>query len=334
MKKILITGAGGFIGSHVVNHLLADGEKPERLRLLISENSKIDKLFTTPLEIVRGDIRNKAFVKKAVEGVEIIYHVAALSGLKGTTYRDYKEVNVDGTQNLLDASSKNKLQKFVFFSTIAVYGLPAWTGDIINWDETHKKTYSEVYGQSKYEAEKRVLKLYDRVKMPYTIIRPTSVYGPRDKGQLYELYKAIKNHTFVMIGNGKNKMDYVFVKDLVKGARLAQLSSSQASEYILGGDQPIEFSSIVRFVAKSIDTKIFPLSIPTSLGLALANITQGVAKIMGIQAPLFPTRVRVMTTNYYYSIRKAKKELNYRPVVSFEKGIMITGNWYLKHQYL
>lgn len=333
-NKILITGAAGFIGSHLVDFLLEDREPANRLRLLITENDSTEFLPVKNLDIIRGDIRNKGLVKRAMEGVTIVYHLAALSGFGGNTYKDYKEVNVDGTQNLLNVCRGKDIQKFVFFSTVAVYGLPPWVGEIVNWDENRPKAPTEMYGKSKFESEKKILQAAAKYKLPYVIIRPASVYGPRDKGQLYGLYKAIKNHYFIKIGNGKNLMHFVYVKDLVKAARQAQLTNRREADYIIVSDMPTPFNDVVKYVAASINQTVPNFYIPKDIGLVLSKIMNIFGNIIGIKSPLFPTRVKVMTTSYSYDINKARMEIGYNPQISFRKGALLTGKWYLKNRWL
>jgi len=333
-NKILITGATGFIGSHLVSFLLERGLPVNRLRLLVSENSSLKFLPKKNFDILRGDIRNENFVNKSMAGVETVYHLAACSGYKGKTDLDYLEVNIDGTQNLLNACKGKGIQKFVFFSSIAVYGLPAWTGDIINWDENHFKMPSEIYGKSKLEAEKRVIKAYERWDIPYTILRPTSVYGPHDTGQLFELYRAIKKQQFITIGNGKNLMDFVYVKDLVKGAYQAQMYKAKTSDFILAGKKPITFREIAKVVSESINESIQNIYIPKQIALFLSYILDVSGKIIGVKSPFFPSRVRTMTTSYYYNSNKARSAIGYNPKVSFMQGANITGKWLIKNKVI
>jgi nucleoside-diphosphate-sugar epimerase len=330
MSKILITGAAGFVGSHLVEYLLSQGVKRKDLRLFIKKRESLKNLPDVDFDIIESDVRNKNAVKKAVEDVDVIYHLAAITVFDGKTYEDYKVVNVDGTQNLIDAVKNNRIKKFVFFSSIAVFGLPAYVGEIINWNENQPKRYAEDYGKSKYEGERRILKAHEEHGFPYVIIRPTTVYGPRDKLNLFELYKAIKGHYFFFIGDGKNKMDYVFVRDLVRGARQAELSKIKAADYILGGGKPISFKNVVKFVSKSIDVPVPNIHIPKQLGLGASYMIESMGRFIGIRFPLFPTRVKVMTTHCYFDISKAKKEISYNPSTSFKEGTQITGKWFLE----
>lgn len=331
--KILITGAAGFIGSHLVDLLLQEGVPVNKIRLFIPKDESLSNLPKEKFDIVRGDIRDKTTVKAAMQGIDIVYHLAARIDFNGKTYEDYKDVNVDGTQNLLDECSKN-IKKFIFFSSIGVFGLPAGIGDIINWDENHPKTYTNFYGESKWEGEKRVMEVHNKKGLPYAIIRPASVYGPREKGPTLALYKAIKNHQFIMLGNGLNKMHYVYVTDLVKAARLAEKSSEKTGDYIIGGSEPTTLKEIVSDIAESINEKIPNFYLPKNLALILSYAMDFTGKLFGIKSPLFPSRVKTMTTNYFYNINKAKKKLGYNPKVNFRKGAMLTGRWYTQNNLL
>ena len=332
MKKILITGAAGFVGSHLVEELLASGEPLERLRLFVFNEESLENLPQDKFEIIRGDIRDKKAVKRAMKNVDVVYHLAAMTVKQNRTYADYKSTNVDGTKNLLDECIGKKISKFVFFSSISVYGLPAHVGEIKNLDESHPKKYAEDYGRSKLEAEKLVITANDKYKIPHVIIRPTTVYGPRDHQSLIELFKAIDKRYFIMIGDGENKMDYVFVKDLVKGARQAQLSSKKSEDFILGMGKPVKFKKIVKLVSKSLGRNNHYISVPKELGLVVGGIFSFFSNISGIRFPFSSKRVKVMTTTCFFNINKAKREIEYNPSIGIEKGVNITAKWYLKNK--
>lgn len=331
--KILVTGAAGFIGSHLVDLLLAEKEKVSRLRLLIRGTDSLENLPSKNFDIVRGDIADRDFVKMAMNGVEVVYHLAAKIDFDGT-WSEYKETNVDGTANLLDACKKGKVRKFINFSSIGVFGLPAGVGDILGWDEDHPKTYSNLYGRSKWEAEKLVMKAHEKKGIPYVTIRPASVYGPREKGPTYELYKVIKNNRFLPIGNGENKMHYVYVADLVKATRQAEKSKVEAGEYIIAGAEPTRFKDVYKYISESIGKKPSKIYIPKTVAMTAAYGFGFLEKITGRKMPLFPSRVRTMTTNYYYNIDKARKEIGYDPKITFKKGAQITGKWYSENGWL
>lgn len=334
LTKYLITGAAGFIGSHLVDLLLSEGVVPAQLRLIVKPGEALDNLPAEKFEIIFADIRDKKAMFAAVKDCDVIYHLAARIDFDGQTYAEYKDVNVDSTSYLLSAAQKYGVKKFVFFSSIGVYGLPAGIGDIEGWDETHPYTYTNFYGQSKWEGEEVVRAAHKKSGLPYAIVRPASVYGPREKGPTLALYNAVKHHQFLMIGDGTNKMHYVFVKDLVKGARLAEQSALADGEYILAGPEPLPFKEIVECITTSIGERPGSISLPTPVALLMSYGCQFVNTVTGIALPLFPSRVRTMTTTYWYKISKARKNIKYNPQTSFKRGTQITGEWYLKKGWI
>jgi nucleoside-diphosphate-sugar epimerase len=333
-ENILVTGAGGFIGSHLTDYLLEEGVSKNNLRLFVWNKADDLNIRHEDLQIIKGDIRDKRAVKKAMENINVVFHLAAKIDFEGKTYDEYKSVNVEGTQNLLDECERDKTSKFVFVSSIGVYGLPADIGDINGWDEEHPKNYTNYYGKSKYEAEKCVIRTAGNKGFPYSIIRPASVYGPREKGPTLALYRAIKNHTFMLVGNGENLMHYVFVRDLVEGIRQAQLSKKSEGDYILAGARPTKYKDVVKYVANSVNENTTSFIIPKWLALAVSYPIKYLSVAVGKEPILFPSRVKTMTTTYYYDISKAKKELDYNPKTTFKEGSKVTGRWYLENGYL
>lgn len=332
MNKILITGAAGFIGSHLVETLLENNIPVERLRLFVLKNEPLDNLPKLNFDIYKGDIQNEADVTKAMDGVSLVYHLAALTidGAKYFTQEEYTAVNVQGTENVLKACKKEKT-KIIFFSSIAVFGLPAWVGDINNWDETRPKNPKEIYGESKLEAEKKIVDANKKWGIPYIILRPTSAYGPRDKRNLLELYNVVARRIFFYIGNGNNKMDYVYVKDITQAAYLAGKSKKINDDYIIGAGTPVTLNEVVLSVAKSINVPVPNIHVPKKIALWLSFVIEKTYLAVGMKPILFPARVKVMTSNCYYNIAKAKKNLGYKPAFSFEKGAKITGKWLLEN---
>jgi len=311
MKTILVTGAAGFIGSHLVEKLLQN--KENRVRLVVAPFDSLKNLPFGTYEICVADIRDKNSLKNIVKGVDVVYHLAALTMKRHYTEKDYFDTNAQGTENLLEVLKKERIKKFVFFSSIAVFGLPAYVGDMNNLGESAEKKAPEVYGQSKLKAEHILQEYHKKYKIPYTIIRPTTVYGPKDTQNLAELYQVINKGMFFLLGSTRNMMDYVYVKDLVAGAILAANTMPVATDYILGGGKPHSLREIGNGVAKSIHKSIPQFSIPLPIALAAAYVMSHTFKAFGKVSPIFPDRVRVMTRNCYFSIKKARKEKGYKP---------------------
>ena len=316
MKKILITGAAGFIGSHLVEHLLNDGVKPKNLKLFVHYKDSLKNLPKKNFEIIKGDICEASIIKKSMKDVDVVYHLAALTLKPEYSEVDYFRVNVEGTKNLLTSAESQKVKKFIFFSSVAVYGLPSCADDIVNFNEMHPKSACEVYGKSKLVGEN----LVSKSKIPTVIIRPTTVYGPYDHQSFPDLVKSIKNHQFFIIGNGENKLDYVFVKDLVRAARLAEKNKKTKQDYIIGGGA-ITINEIAKAIPEITKSWILPIHIPKDIAFIISYFTQF------LNFPLYPSRVNAMTSNFYFDLSKSKKEIGYVPHFPFKKGSRLAIKW-------
>jgi nucleoside-diphosphate-sugar epimerase len=325
MGKILITGASGFIGSHLVDLLIQEKVPVKDIRLFILNGESLENIKHKNVEIVWGDILNIHDAKNAMKDIDIVYHLAAFTTGKDDSKFD---VNWMGTRNLLKNKTQ-KLKKFILFSSIAVYGLPSFLGDNTNISEKSPMKLVGGYAKSKFKAELELLKEHKRSGLSYTIIRPTTVYGPRDKAGIYQLYKAIKSGLFIRIGNGKNKVDYVYVTDLVKGARLAEVKK-RSGDYIIGSCHPISFNDLVDCVAESIDNSVPNFYLPRSIALLIGKIADMSTKTFRVRLPISYDRVKVMTANYYFDCTKAQRELGYKPRVKFIEGARRTAQWLIK----
>ena len=328
-KKILITGAAGFIGSHLVDRLVKQGISPHNLRCMIAPWDSLDNLSQhSDLEVVRLDIRNRKQLIQHVKGCSVIYHLAAKTDFLGKSYEEYEEVNVLPTRWLYEVAAKAGVKKFVFFSSIGVHGLPAGIGPMENWDEDHPATYTNDYGKSKWLAEEAIRSLFKKHKLAYTIIRPASVYGPREKGPTLALYRAINRKQFVIIGSGENLLHYVYVEDIVMAAITAACSNRSSGEYIIAGPKPVSLNTVADHIAGVCGVSIWPVKIPLLIAQPLSWVIEKLAVLVGIPAPIYPERVRTMTTSYYFSIKKSEKELEFSPKIDFKLGSRITGVWY------
>ena len=286
------------------------------------------------LEVVRGDIRDSKLLKSIVADCSHIFHLAAKIDFDGKSYKEYFDVNVRPTKALMEAAAKTGAKKFIFYSTIGVHGLPAGIGPIRNFDENSPPSYSNWYGQSKWEAEEVVRSVHKRTGLEYAIIRPASVYGPREKGPTLALYRAIKKRHFFIIGSGKNELHYVYVRDLVEATYAAAFTTKKTTEYIIASDKPETLAVVATTIARSIHVQLRQILLPFHFAYPVSFVLQLIFSLFGAKAPLYPERVRTMTTDYYYNISKAKNELGYAPKFSFRQGAKIVGTWYKKHGWL
>ncbi len=222
MKKILVTGAGGFIGSHLVEELL---KQKYRVNAFVRYNSLnrwgnleflVDK-FKSNLSIYLGDVRDKSTLKEAFKGVDVVYHLAALISIPYSYIapQSFLDINVGGTFNVLELSREFKVKKVFIISTSEVYG----SAQYIPIDESHPKKPQSPYAASKASADLLALSYYYTYSLPIIIVRPFNNYGPRQSLRAIIptiISQIICNFKKIKIGNIYSSRDFVFVKDTAK----------------------------------------------------------------------------------------------------------------------
>jgi len=324
--KALVTGGTGFIGSHLVDELLNRGYE---VRCIVRDTSNLKWLNGKDVEIFKGSLFDIDFLKKAVEDVDYVYHIAGVT--KGKNYQDYYRGNVETTQNLLEACLENqKLKKFVLASSLAALG-PG--DDAIPVDETRQYNPITSYGKSKAEAEKVTLSFKD--KLPITIVRPPSVYGPRDT-YTFELFKYVKFGFLPVVLSDDQILSLVYVSDLVDGFILAGENEQATGEiYFISSEKIYTWKEIEEAVLKALDKKVFRIKIPAPILYSVSFISELIFKLQKKASPLNLEKIKdVRQKNWACSIEKAKKELGYTPKVSLEEGMRITINWYVENKWL
>ncbi|CUT01599.1 NAD-dependent epimerase/dehydratase family protein [Candidatus Kryptobacter tengchongensis] len=324
--KALVTGGTGFIGSHLVDELLRRGYD---IRCIVRDTSNLKWLDGKNVEILKGSLFDTDFLKKAIKDVDYVYHIAGVT--KGKNYQDYYRGNVETTRNLLNASLENqRLKKFILASSLAAVG-PG--DDAIPVDETREYKPITSYGKSKAEAEKLALSFKD--KLPITIVRPPSVYGPRDT-YTFELFKYVKFGFLPGVLPDEQILSLVYVSDLVDGFILAGESDEATGKvYFISDERIYTWKEIETAVLKAIDKKVIRLKIPPMILYSVSFVSELVFKLQGKASPLNLEKIKdIRQKNWACSIEKAKKELGYKPKVSLEDGMRLTINWYVENKWL
>ncbi|MBW6451248.1 MAG: GDP-mannose 4,6-dehydratase [DPANN group archaeon] len=306
--SILITGTCGFIGSHLTEKLLSEGNKiigidnfdDYYLENLKKQNLKILKKYDN-FEFVQDSILNKDTINKITKNVDIIYHLAAIAGVRNSIQNPtkYVESNILGTNILLDAACKNNINKFVFASSSSVYG------DVAEKDlpvqENHVLDPISPYALSKMHCEhwcEMYSKLYG---LNTTSLRYFTVYGPRqrpDEAFTKFITKTLNNETIEIYGDGTQTRDFTYVSDIVDGTILA--SQNGAGAYNLGGGSRKPLNDILDTLNELLDNKINKIQISEQ---------QGDVK------------------NTSADISKAKKELGYEPKIDIKTGLQKHVDW-------
>jgi len=328
--KVLITGSTGFIGSRLVLRCHELGHDVVALGQL---NTPIEEFRTKDLRARGVDIQavaleDKAELTEMLAGCDLVYHLAAAQHEANVPDEYFRQVNVEGTRNMLDASINAGIKRFVHGSTIGVYG-SALDGEI---DENSPTRPANIYGVTKLEGEKLVLEYQDR--LPVTVIRISETYGPGD-GRLLKLFKAISKGTFFVIGNGQNIHQLIYVDDLVAALMAAGEQAQAIGEiFVIAGTQRLSTDEMCRHVATAVQKEMPGIHAPMWLFLMIAIVMEKTLGPLGIQPPLHRRRLDFFLKSFYFNQDKVAGLLHFNPGTPFSAGTKLTADWYAEHGFL
>jgi len=311
----LVTGGTGFVGSHLVEELLA---RKWTVRCTVRSTSKLRWLEGKPVETVRADVLEPGSLAPAVDGVDTVFHIAGV--LRGENYAAYRRGNVEATRNVLDASRKAK--RFLYVSSITACG-PSPDGEPLT--EDRPRAPISLYGRSKSEAEEAVWGR--RGDVGVTIVRPPVVYGPRDEGML-DLYRTLSKGVRPQIG-GPKYTSLVHARDLARGLALAAGDAGAGQIFFLSNRESVSFAELADLILKSLDRRALPVTIPDRVVRFLGGITEEITKITGGGGLFSRDKALEMTQKYWVcSPEKARRILGWEATISPETGFRETLAWY------
>jgi nucleoside-diphosphate-sugar epimerase len=321
----LVTGATGFIGSHVAERLCQEGY---RVRTIARRTSDTRLLEQWGVEIFQGDVADPAKLAPVIDGVQVIVHCAAMVGDWGQV-EAYRRVNVEGLRHMLELASNQRLDRFVHMSSLGVYEARNHFGT----DESVEPPTRHIdgYTQTKVESEKLVIEFHRSRGLPATILRPGVVYGPRDRNFLPRLLENIRIRRFRYFGSGDQAMNSIYVGNLVQATMLALKNPAAVGQiYNLTDDCPTSKRRFVGTVARLAGYPEPTRKIPLALAKFLATVLEAVARLRDQQdAPLVnKARVKFFGLNLDFSCAKAKRELGYQPQSNFDDAMKTTINWF------
>lgn len=326
--KILVTGGTGFTGKALVKRLLDMGH--EVVALDYKEGHKTQELRDWGAQVILGSVTDKDVVRRSVQGVEIVHHVAAAFREMNVPDSFYYDVNVGGTSNVLEAAWEEGVRKVIYCSTCGVHG----NVDHPPAGEDAPIKPADYYQRTKYEAEPIVRQFYDRGLKTVTL-RPAAIYGPGDPERFYLIFKRVAKGTFPMFGSGKTYYHPLYIDNLIDAFILAMEDGRGEGEaYLIADEQYLEIEDLVRRVGKSLGVDVKIPHYPVWPVVAAGHVCEKVCKPFGITPPLFPRRVDWYRQNRAFKIDKAKRDLGYRPGVGIDEGLRRTAEWYRKEGYL
>jgi NAD dependent epimerase/dehydratase len=313
-KKVLVTGSGGFIASHLVERLVGAGA---RVCVFVRYNSRNDvgmlrtvsaDIFSN-LEIMRGDLRDVDAVRKAVRGADTVFHLGALIAIPYSYVnpREVVDVNIMGTLNVLMAARDFGVRRVVHTSTSEVYG----TAQYVPIDEAHPLHGQSPYSASKIGADKIAESFYRSFDVPVVTLRPFNTYGPRQSARavIPAIITQALTRDEVKLGSLEPSRDFTFVTDTANGfMRVAEADNVQGEEINLGNDNTIKIGDLAK--------KIFGMIGKTP------NIVVDSQRIR-------PEKSEVM--KLWASNKKAKEMIGWEPLVTLDEGLHQTIEWISAH---
>ncbi|MBK5256763.1 MAG: NAD-dependent epimerase/dehydratase family protein [Vicinamibacteria bacterium] len=325
--KVALTGASGYTGGRLLKALLSRGDS---VKALVRPSSITPELLASGAEIVPGILGGEGDARGLVSGCDAVMHVAAVYRTAGHPDDYYRKVNVEGTQKLLEAAGQAGVKRFVHTSTVGVHGHV----ESRLADEDAPIAPSDIYQESKAEAEVRAREFGRSQGLPVTIVRPAAIYGPGET-RLLKIFRSISRGRYAVVGTGTPHYHLVYIDDLVAGFLLALDRREAANEtFILAGPRSLSQDDLAREVAKATGGSVWPFHVPAWPIQRLGDLVEALCVPLGLEPPIHRRRVDFWVKNRSFSIDKARRLLGYEPEVDVEEGISRTARWYRENGWL
>jgi len=323
--RVLVTGATGFTGGHLARHLINHGDE---VRALVRPRSRArfdrSPLPGTGVVACEGDLMDAASVRRAVEGVQVVYHIAATYREAGQPDSAYRATNVEGTRTILEAAKAANVGRVVHCSTGGVHGHiehpPA--------NEAAPLNPGDVYQDTKLAAEQLARAFGAARSLDVVVARPIGIYGPGDK-RFLTMFRGLARGRFPMIGSGQAFYHLTFIDDLVEGFRLCGSEPAAAGRtYLLAGPRYTTLEQLVQMVAKQLKVAPPRLHLPVWPFYTAGLLCEMICVPLRIEPPIYRRRVDFYTKSRAFDTTRARTELGYSPKVDLEEGIQRTAEWY------
>lgn len=300
------------------------------VRALVRDRSKASDLAAAGIELVEGDLRDRAALDRAVSGIERVYHIAAMYRQAGLPADTYRAVNALAVRDLIQAAARAGVTRVMHCSTVGVHGdvehPPA------NEDAPLKP--GDVYQETKLEGENLAREAGQRLGIEVTIARPTGIYGPGDR-RLLKMFKGVARGRFPILGSGNIYYHLTFIDDLCEGFRLcAEAPGGAGRTYILAGGEVTTLNELVGLVADVAGVRPPSLRLPVWPFWLAGAACEAVCAPLGIEPPLYRRRVDFYTKSRAFDIARARAEIGYDPQVGLREGIRRTLDWYRQRGWL
>ena len=323
--KVALTGATGYTGGRLLEALAARGDRVSALARPSSPRPAAPSV-----RWVEGDLSDRRALQDLVQGVEAVLHVAAVYRTAGHPDAYYRDVNVGGTERLLEEAARAGVKRFVHTSTVGVHGdvrqPPA--------DEDAPFAPGDVYQATKAEAEVLARDRGRALGVEVAVVRPGAIYGPGET-RLLKVFRAIARGRYAIVGSGKPFYHLVYIDDLVAGFLLALDRPEAAGQaFIMAGPRYVSQAELAATIARHTGGRVLPVHIPAGPVQFAGDLCEALCVPLGLEPPLHRRRVDFWTKSRAFSIEKARRLLGYAPQVDVEDGVAKTAAWYREAGWL
>jgi dihydroflavonol-4-reductase len=320
--RLLVTGGTGFIGSH-----LAEEARRRRAEVVVlgltdrpEERANAELLTRLGAEVLPGSITDAELCRRAVRGATHVFHLAVAMREGGKSDEFFETINLDGTRHLLEAASVQRIERFVYCSTIGIYGhrVPGITR------EESPLAPGNIYERTKVSAERLVREFAEQCGLPSVVLRPADVYGPRDQ-RLLKLFRGVSCGRFPLFGSGEGRRHMVYVDDVVSAFfKACERDQALGESLIIAGPMACTLRQLVDEITGATGSKRYGIRLPLAPMLGLAAVVEDVCAKLDIDPPIYRRRMDFFHSDSEFDISRARRVLDWEPRVDLREGIRRT----------
>jgi nucleoside-diphosphate-sugar epimerase len=320
--KLLVTGGTGFIGSHLAEEGRRRGAEVVVLGLTDrpEEQANAELLTRLGVEVLSGSITDAELCRRGVRGATHVFHLAVAMREGGKSDEFFESVNLKGTRQLLEAASVQQVERFVYCSTIGIYGhrVPGITR------EESPLAPGNIYERTKVSAERLVREFAEQCGLPSVVLRPADVYGPRDQ-RLLKLFKGVSRGRFPLFGSGEGRRHMVYVDDVVSAFfKAGERDEALGEGLIIAGPRACTLRELLAEITRATGSKRYGVRLPLAPMLGLAAMVEDVCAALKVDPPIYRRRMDFFHSDSEFDTTRARRVLNWEPRVDLREGIRRT----------
>ena len=320
--RLLVTGGTGFIGSHLAEEGRRRGAEVVVLGLTgrPEEHANAQLLSRVGVEVLSGSITDAELCRRAVRGATHVFHLAVAMREGGKSDEFFESINLDGTRRLLEAASVQRVERFVYCSTIGIYGhrAPGITR------EDSPLAPGNIYERTKVSAERLVREFAEQCSLPCVVLRPADVYGPRDQ-RLLKLFKGVSRGRFPLFGSGDGRRHMVYVDDVVSAFfKACERDQALGEGLIVAGPRACTLRELLDEITRATGSKRYGVRLPLAPMLGLAAVVEDVCAKLNLDPPIYRRRMDFFHSDSEFDISRARRVLDWEPKVALRDGVRRT----------